>query len=312
MDAEARLDLITRNTEEIISREELIARLNENDKLSAYIGRATTGPFHIGHLIAIGKMLDFQNAGVEAKVLLADIHAALDDQKAKWEELSQRAAYTQKCVELALKWKEKPTFVKGSDFQLKSDYVLDALKIASVSTVERATRAASEVTRMKNPKVSELIYPIFQALDEQYLDVDIQLGGLDQRHILVFAREYLPMLGYRKRIEIMTPLISSLLGPGTKMSSSIPESNIKIYDSVESTRRKIDRAYCPEGVAKDNFILQLTKFLIFTNSPSLKIERENRFGGDVEFKSYGELEGAFVSKRLHPKDLKTAVADFLI
>ncbi|MBE5728504.1 tyrosine--tRNA ligase [Candidatus Parvarchaeota archaeon] len=312
MDTEERFKIVKRGTAEIVTEEEMKALLAEKTKPSIYIGRATTGPLHIGHLISIGKLLDFSRAGFEAKILLADIHAALDDLKAKWEDLDKRVNYTKACIELSFDWKNgKPKFFKGSDFELKHDYVLDTLKISTMSTVERAMRAASEVTRMKNPKVSELIYPIMQAVDEQYLDVDVQLGGTDQRHILMFAREYLPLIGYRKRVEVMMPLVSSLLGPGTKMSSSIPNSNIKVYESEESIKKKINGAYCPEKETKDNFVLQIVNYIVFAAEDKFKIERASKFGGDVVYTSYEELEKDFVNGSLHPLDLKKAVGDYL-
>lgn len=307
----SRFELVKRNTSEIITDEELKVLLAEKKSPSAYIGRATTGPLHLGHLIALGKIFDFQKAGIEVKIMLADIHAALDDLKAKWEDLDKRVEYTQKCIELSFDWPSKITFVRGSDFEIKPDYMLDMLKMSTGATVERAMRAASEVTRMKNPKVSELIYPLMQALDEQYLDVDIQFGGIDQRHILAYARESLPKLGYRKRIEIMTPLVAALTGPGTKMSSSIPGSHIKVYESEESIKKKINGAYCPVGVLEDNPVLQIAKFLIFPSENRMVIERDQKFGGDLEIDSPEHMETLFKEKKLHPTDLKNAVSAFL-
>jgi len=200
----------------------------------------------------------------------------------------------------------------GSDYQLGNDYILDVLKISSMATIARAKRAASEVTRMKDPKVSEVIYPIMQALDEQYLDVDIQLGGVDQRHIMAFAREYLAKVGYKPRIEVMMPLMASLKGPGVKMSASIPESCIKVHDSEQSIKKKIGNAYCPEASIQDNPVMQICKYIIFVVEGKLKIERQAKFGGNVEFKSYQEFEKAYLAKKIHPLDLKNAVSAALI
>jgi tyrosyl-tRNA synthetase len=308
----ARLGLVRRNAAELIGEAELAEKLEGKRNVSAYIGRATTGPLHLGHVISVGKLLDLQKAGIRTKILIADIHAALDDQKAKWDELDKRSEYTRKCIELSFDWSTYPEFVRGSDYQLGKEYVRDVFKMASLATIERAKRAASEVTRMKNPKVSELLYPVFQALDEQYLDVDMQVGGLDQRHIFVFAREYLPLLGYEKRAELMMPIVTSMHGPGAKMSSSEPESNIKVYEAPESITKKINRAYCPEGVVEDNFILQLTRFVIFSDQISLTVEREARFGGEVKFDSYEQVERSFLRKEIHPKDLKAVVSEYLI
>lgn len=312
MDLEAKMHLVKRNAVELLGEDELREKLGGKKGVSAYLGRATTGPLHLGHVISTSKLLDLQKAGIKTILLLADIHAALDDQKAKWDELDARVEYTKKCLELSFAWETLPKFVRGSDYQLNRDYVLDALKMASFATIDRAKRAASEVTRMKNPKVSEVIYPIFQALDEQYLDVDLQLGGLDQRHILVFDREYLPLLGYRKRAELMMPLVTSMNGPGVKMSSSLPGSYLKVHDSEGAVRRKIEGAYCPMGAANDNFVLQVIKMVVFVDQDHFTVEREEKFGGDVNFDSYMSLEKSFLNNEIHPKDLKNAVSDYLI
>ena len=312
MDLDKKFDLITRNTKDIMTKEELRRILNEKRSLSAYYGTAPTGPFHIGYLASLSKIFDFGLTGIRTKILIADLHAALDDLKAKWEELDLKSEYYKKCLELAFPWENPPEFVRGSSYQLDKEYFMDVLKISTFATIKRTIRAASEVCRMKNPKVGELIYPIMQALDEEYLRVDIQLGGIDQRHIMAFAREYLPMIGYKKRVEIMVPLTTSLQGPGTKMSASIPMTHIKIYESEESTRKKIKKAYCPEGVIESNPIIEICKFLVFPVKGKIKIERDEKHGGDLEIDTYEELEKQFKEKKIHPLDLKNSVADYLI
>ncbi len=311
MNAEEKFSIVKRNTQEILTEQELKDRLNTDEKLTAYYGTACTGPFHMAYLIPLTKVFDLNKAGIKTKILIANIHAALDDLKAPWEEIEKRAEYYKKCIENSFPWDDKPEIVLGSEFQQEKDYVHDLLKMATSVTVNRATRAASEVTRMKNPKVSEIIYPLMQALDEEYLDVDMQIGGIDQRHIMALAREELPKLGYKARIELMTPLISSLKGPEEKMSASIPDSHIKIYDSEEQIKNKISKAYCLVGDS-NNGVMHITKFVVFTLKDKLKIERPEKFGGDIIFENYEQLENAFVNKQLHPADLKKAVSRELI
>jgi|SRR3989344_4025602 len=307
-----KLELIKRNTEEIITEENLKEKIKNKKQLSAYYGTAPTGLYHMGYLVPLSKLFDFNKAGVKNKVLIANIHAALDDLKTPWERIDLVADYYKKCIELSFPWDKKPEFILGSDFQLTKKYQLDLLKLSALSTVARATRAASEVTRMKNPKVSELIYPLMQALDEEYLKVDIQLGGTDQRHIFTYAREYLPSIGYKSRVEIMTPLIVSLKGPGIKMSASMPESRILIHDSEETIKKNINNAYCPIGIIKDNPILQLAKFIVFPIKSKLKIERDKKFGGDIIFNNNIDLEKKFSEKKIHPLDLKRGLSNELI
>ncbi|MBW2975491.1 tyrosine--tRNA ligase, partial [Candidatus Woesearchaeota archaeon] len=205
-------------------------------------------------------------------------------------------------------------FVKGSDFQLEKKYVRDMFRLSAWNTLTRCKRAASEVVRFGDePKLSGFIYPIMQALDEEYLNVDCQYGGIDQRKLLVFARENLPKLGYRPRIEIMTPMLPGL--KGEKMSASIESSKIDILASKEEIKSRINKAFCPEGEIKDNGVLAFFKYVIMVikedDKDKLTIRRPEKFGGNAVYPSYSELEKDFEDKRLHPMDLKAALVEEL-
>jgi tyrosyl-tRNA synthetase len=149
-----------------------------------------------------------------------------------------------------------------------------------------------------------------QALDEEYLKVDIQYGGLDQRKILMFAREYLPKIGYQRRVEVMTPMIPGLTGE--KMSASKEESKIDLLEDYESIKKKLNKAFCPEGAVEGNGVLSFIKYVLMPiksdNNEEFLVERPEKFGGNSSYKSYEDLEKDFVAKKLHPMDLKNALA----
>jgi tyrosyl-tRNA synthetase len=203
---------------------------------------------------------------------------------------------------------KKTHFVKGSEFQLKPEYFHDILTMGTGITVNRATRSMQQVARdLDNAHVSQLMYPLMQAADVKHLKADICYGGIEQRKIHMLAREELEKLGYKKPICIHTPLIVSLGGPDSKMSSSKPETIISVHEDVKSIENKIKKAYCPAGDAENNPILDIFKFFIFARKDKVVIERPEKFGGNLEFKSYPELEKAF-KDGLHPMDLKNACA----
>src|SRR3989344_7998896 len=184
MDINKRFELIKRNTQEIVSEEELKNLLKTKKIPSVYLGTAITGRPHIGYFVWVLKLGDFLKAGFKVKVLLADLHGALDG--TPWEILDKRYEYYKKVIPLMFDSIGVSTknleFVKGSKFQLKPKYMYDLLKMASYNSINDTKRAASEVVKFgDNPKLSGLIYPIMQALDEQYLKVDVQYGGIDQR-----------------------------------------------------------------------------------------------------------------------------------
>jgi tyrosyl-tRNA synthetase len=94
---------------------------------------------------------------------------------------------------------EKLRFVFGSSYQKTSDYVMDLYKLSSVVSEHDAKKAGAEVVKQTgNAPLSGLMYPLLQVLDEQYLDCDVQFGGVDQRKLFTAATEWLPKLGYRK------------------------------------------------------------------------------------------------------------------
>jgi tyrosyl-tRNA synthetase len=150
-----------------------------------------------------------------------------------------------------------------------------------------------------------------QALDEEYLGVDIQLGGVDQRKIFMLARERMPKLGYKPRIHVMTPLIPGLTAGG-KMSSSDKASKIEFLDDEKTVKKKLNKAHCIEGEVEGNGLLAFAKHILFTikgdNKESFIIERPEKFGGNLEYKTYEDLEKDFATKKLHPLDLKNGVA----
>jgi len=310
MNSKERFDLVARNTAEILTREELRKLLEEKKSPIAYVGYAPTGRLHAGHLIPILKIGDFLKAGFKFKFLIANLHAHLDDRKSPWHLLDARSIYYEEIVKGVFESLKIDTsglgFIRGSDFQLTSEYISDVLRMSTELTTKRALHSASEVCRIENPKVSTLIYPIMQALDEQYLDVDVQYGGMDQRKILVMAREYLPKLSYKSRVEVMTPLLPGLTGG--KMSASDAKSKIDLLDDEKEVARKVNSAYCKEGEVKDNGVLAFCEYFLFPYKGKLKIERAKRFGGDINYNNFSELKKDFAVKKLHPMDLKQSVS----
>ena len=315
MDIEERLSLIKRNTQEIITENELKLLLKEKKHPKGYIGLATTGKIHIGYFIPMIKVGDFLKADFKFTILLADIHAHLDDQKAPFDLLEKRVKYYKEIISAMISSLGIDTknleFKKGSDFQLEKNYTLDMYRLAALNTFGRCKRAAAGVVRFgENPKLSGFIYPILQTLDEQYMDMDVQYGGIDQRKILAFARENLPRLGYKARVEVMTPMLPGL--HGSKMSASDESSKIDLLDSEETVKRKIQKAHCPVST-EENGVLAFLKYVIMVNKKDnkekLTIERQEKFGGNLVYDDYGALEKDYLQEKVHPMDLKAAVSE---
>ena len=177
------------------------------------------------------------------------------------------------------------------------------------------------------------------------MDIDIAHAGIDQRKVHVLSREMSEKAKRKKVIAIHGHLMTGLTGPGRmdtrfldsleksqkegidrpvgwartdediiqmKMSKSKPDSCIFIHDAVEDIERKIKNAYCPPKMLPDNPIMDICQYILLRNPDSVfKIERSVKFGGNLELKSFGELQRAYMQGKLHPMDLKNAVSSSL-
>src|SRR3989338_8701335 len=296
-----KLELIKRNTAEILMEEELNELLKKKMEISVYWGTMPTGSISIAYFFHMLKIADFLRAGLKVKILIADLHAALNG--VPWDILDARFEYYQRAIITILKTIgvniKKLEFVKGSNFQLNGKYFNDVLKLSMISNIHDCKKAASEVVKMSdNPKLGNLVYPLMQALDEEYLKVDIQFAGLDQRKIMVYARENLPKIGYKQRVEIMSPMIRGLVGE--KMSSSVEATKIDLLDNEETVRKKINNAECIEG-DPNNGVMALIQYLTMIIKEDKKekfiVERPQKFGGKIVYSNYKEIEKDFISKR---------------
>uniref|UniRef100_A0A8D0A5A3 Tyrosine--tRNA ligase n=1 Tax=Sander lucioperca TaxID=283035 RepID=A0A8D0A5A3_SANLU len=302
--------LITRNLQEVLGEEKLKQILQERE-LKVYWGTATTGKPHVAYFVPMSKIADFLKAGCEVTILFADLHAFLDNMKAPWELLELRVKYYEQVIKAMLESigvpLDKLKFVKGTDFQLSREYTLDVYRLSSMVTEHDAKKAGAEVVKqVEHPLLSGLLYPGLQALDEEYLKVDAQFGGVDQRKIFTLAEKYLPSLGYAKRSHLMNPMVPGLTG--AKMSSSEEESKIDLLDSAGDVKKKLKKAFCEPGNIQNNGVLSFVKHVVFPLRGEFCVKRDPKWGGDKIYTAFEELEKDFAEEVLvHPGDLKASV-----
>ncbi len=339
MTNEEKFNLITRNLEEVLTPEELKHLIESNTPLNHYIGFEISGKVHLGTGFAsMLKIRDLQKAGVETTVLLADWHTWLNKKLDGTLETAKKMAkdYFEEGLKAAAICvgadPNKIEFVLGSELydKLGNKYWATVIKVSKATTVARMLRSTTIMGR-KEGEISDaamLIYPAMQSADIFTMSINLAQAGTDQRNVHVVARDTAKEVGYPKPIAIHHHLLQGLLKPSIwpipegdrdqvaeamKMSKSKPDSAVFIHDSPEEIRRKVNNAFAPEGEVAYNPILDWTKYLIFYDPDSkLEIKRPEKFGGDITYTSYKELEKDYLEKKLHPMDLKMAVAEWLI
>jgi len=316
-----KLEKITANAEEIVTVEELKAVLGKS-KPKGYIGFEPSGTVHIGWKICTNKIKDFLDCGFDFTILLADWHAYINDKLGgDLEKIKLCGKYMEDCFAAMGVAKDRVRFVYASDYVSDPKYwelVLKTSKATSVARMKRAMDIMGRGEEEAEKDVSKLFYPAMQVSDIFYLDLDVAYGGMDQRHAHMLARDVSKKIGKKSPVALHTPLLTGLQAGGrmnpieAKMSKSKPDSMISIHDDPEIVKKKISKAFCPEKQVEGNPVLEMCKYVIFPElkDESFLIERPEKFGGNLEFANYKELEQAFVDG-LHPLDLKNATASYI-
>ncbi len=341
MDVQTKIDLVRKGSVlEVLTEDELKNLFETNSHPSHYIGFEISGKVHLGTgLCTALKIRDFVEAGIKPTIFLADYHAFLNKKLGGDLERIQTVAkgYFKSamyasllCAGLDEEQAGRVRFVMGSDLYAEKglDYWTSALNVSQNTTKERMLRCTTIMGRMSTETAlptSALLYPAMQVADIWALGADIAHAGMDQRKVHVLAREMADKMKKPKPVAVHCSLLGSLTGPGRmdpnateddkmiagKMSKSNPDSCIFIHDSPDEIARKLNKAYCPEKVVEDNPIVQMAETFVLRDRP-LKVERPEKFGGNVEFVDAAELKEAFVGGKLHPMDLKNAVGRELI
>ncbi|MCX8204213.1 MAG: tyrosine--tRNA ligase [Candidatus Nezhaarchaeota archaeon] len=325
-----KLDLASRNTEEVVKLEELEALLREGRKPKAYWGFEPSGLMHLGMGLVTGsKIKDLVEADFDFIIFLADWHAWINNKLGgDIGKIRLVGEYFKHCFTALGLSPNKVRYVWSSELTSEQKYWEVVVKVAKNSTLTRVKRALPIMGRsLKEGDVEAawLMYPCMQVADIFYMDLDVACGGIDQRKAHMLARDVADKLGFKKPVCIHTPLLMGLEGPGraegfdedarvnkaiaSKMSKSSPERCIFIHDEPEEIRRKVMKAYCPPRNVEDNPLLEMVRLIIipWRGKIDIKVKKEV-----VAFNSYPEVAKAYAKGDIHPLDLKEAVTEILI
>ncbi|KAJ4035090.1 Tyrosine--tRNA ligase cytoplasmic [Fusarium oxysporum] len=290
MTPEESITLIKANLAEVMNPEIIDnVILKEKRPLCVYWRTAPTGKPHCGYFVPTINIAELLYAGCHVKILLADKHTYMDS-LAPLEVIEHRCEYYRLLINSSLK-------AIGVDVS-KLEFVL--------------LKAGSEVVKQaENPTLGSLEYPIWQSLDEEDLDVDAELGGVDQRKLFTFFIDHMPKIGYKVRAHLMNPMVPGL-GEAQKMSSSEPSSKINLLDTLEEVAKKLRKAVCAPKRVEGNGIIAFIEHVIF-RVESLKTGGKPRFtaetrdGEPLVYEHICKLKEDYESDTLTPQMIKSAL-----
>ena len=224
------LNLIKRGVDELISEDELVAKLNSKKQLIVKAGFDPTAPdLHLGHTVLINKLRHFQRLGHKIIFLIGDFTGMIGDPSGK---NKTRPALDEKEI------KENAKSYKNQVFKILDPQLTEIrfnsewskklgaegiIKLASQYNLARMLERDDFNKRYKSNQsiaLHEFLYPLIQANDSIVLNADIELGGTDQKFNLLVGRDLQRAFGQDPQVVIMVPILEGLDGTN-KMSKSL-------------------------------------------------------------------------------------------
>ena len=224
------LNLIKRGIDELISEEELLAKLKSKKQLVVKAGFDPTAPdLHLGHTVLINKLRHFQQLGHQVIFLIGDFTGMIGDPSGK---NKTRPALDEVEIKENAKSYEKQVFKildpKLTHVRFNSEWsnklgAEGIIKLASQYNLARMLERDDFSKRYKSNQtiaLHEFLYPLIQANDSIALKADIELGGTDQKFNLLVGRELQRAFGQEPQVVITVPILEGLDGKN-KMSKSL-------------------------------------------------------------------------------------------
>ena len=224
------LNLIKRGIDELISEEELLAKLQSKKPLIVKAGFDPTAPdLHLGHTVLINKLRHFQQLGHQIIFLIGDFTGMIGDPSGK---NKTRPALDETEIKENAKSYKKQVFKildpKLTDIRFNSEWsnklgAEGIIKLASQYNLARMLERDDFNKRYKSNQtiaLHEFLYPLIQANDSIALKADVELGGTDQKFNLLVGRELQRSYGQEPQVVITVPILEGLDGKN-KMSKSL-------------------------------------------------------------------------------------------
>ena len=249
---------LERGTTEIIGRPDLVKKLSEGRPLIIKAGFDPTAPdIHLGHVVLLRKLKQFQDLGHTVVFLIGDFTAQVGDPTGR-NELRKKLSPTE-IEENAKTYKAqvfkvldpKKTEIKFNSLWLNKLTPSDMLELTARCTVAQMLARADFKKRFESGKeisLLEFIYPLLQGFDSVHLKADVELGGNDQKFNLLMGRQLQESYGQSPQAVMMTPLLEGTDGV-QKMSKSfgnyigINESPDEIFGKVMSVSDELMMRY---------------------------------------------------------------------
>ena len=325
-----RLYLMLGDVEESVGIEHLVDSLAEQTSMAGdgvlrcYVGFEPSGKAHIGWKVLSLQLKRMLEADVNVLIFLADWHAWVNDKfGGNMEDIQKTAVYMEETFRALLDYPEEGDgpgqlrFYWASQLMDSGDYwarVLRCSKGATLPMVRKTFTIMGRDEASSDHDLSKFYYPAMQAADIFELDIDIAIGGMDQRKAHMFMRDMASKWNWKKATCLHTPILSSLKASGVrmdsfdhKMSKSDPNGALLLHDTLEMVQKKMKKAYLdPED--EQSPVYELAEHVVLPEFGHIQVTPNPKFGEPSTWNDLASFKAAVMDGTLHPFDAKMGVA----
>ena len=325
-----RLYLMLGDVEESVGIEHLVDSLAEQTSMAGdgvlrcYVGFEPSGKAHIGWKVLSLQLKRMLEADANVLIFLADWHAWVNDKfGGNMEDIQKTAVYMEETFRALLDYPEEGNgpgqlrFYWASQLMDSGDYwarVLRCSKGATLPMVRKTFTIMGRDEASSDHDLSKFYYPAMQAADIFELDIDIAIGGMDQRKAHMFMRDMASKWNWKKATCLHTPILSSLKASGVrmdsfdhKMSKSDPNGALLLHDTLEMVQKKMKKAYLdPED--EQSPVYELAEHVVLPEFGHIQVTPNPKFGEPSTWNDLASFKAAVMDGTLHPFDAKMGVA----
>ncbi len=229
LDERQTTNLLKKGVEEVILKENLEKKLKAGKKLRIKLGiDPTASILHLGHLVLLRKLKEFQNLGHKIVLIIGDFTATIGDPSGR---NKTRPPLTEKKVKKNaqdyLNQINKILEVKKTEIYQNSQWfkklslkkLLKILSLISLQQIIERNDFQERIKKEESLRLHEILYPLLQAYDSVMIKADLEVGGNDQKFNLLMGRQLMEKLNLEPQDILTVPLLEGLDGQ-KKMSKS--------------------------------------------------------------------------------------------
>ena len=327
-----RLSLMVGQVDETVGIDHLVACLADNTSMAGdgvircYVGFEPSGKAHLGWKdlsLQLRRMLD---ADANVLIFLADWHAWVNDKyNGNMDDIQTTATYMEETFRALLGHPEEGEgpgelrFVWASEIMNSGDYWARVLRCSKGATLPKVRKTFTIMGRdeaSSDHDLSKFFYPAMQASDIFEMNIDVALGGMDQRKAHMFMRDVASRWNWKKPTCLHTPILSSLKATGVrmesfdhKMSKSDPSGAILLHDAAKALRKKMQKHAYLDPVDPHSPVYELAEHVVIPEWGEIIVTPNPKFGEPSTWTDLASFKAAVADGTLHPLDAKLGVAD---